>query len=81
MISNDEALENIAANLRRLLDDKGWNQADLARATGESEMQVSRWIRGTQMPSAAALFRLTEALGVPSDKLKSPPPKKIQNRG
>ena len=34
--------------LRSLLDQRGMNQADLARATGWSEAKVSRFVNGTQ---------------------------------
>jgi len=76
MIENSVAKGNIAANIRRLLDDRGWSQSRLASATGEGEMQISRIARGRIMPSAAALARIAEAFDVSIDRLVASPPVK-----
>ena len=74
MIQDDEAKRNISANVKRLLAEHipPWSQADLARATGESEMRISFLARGVNLPSAALLARVAEALGCTSDQLLSP---------
>jgi transcriptional regulator with XRE-family HTH domain len=77
--TDKQVLENIAINLSRLLKKKGWSQADLSRASGENEMRVSSAVRGTNMPSGAALHRFAEVLGVKADEIMDPPPKKIAN--
>ena len=69
MLTDKQALKNLASNLGRLLGDHGWKQADLARATSESEMQISRYVRGVQMPGAAVLARMAEALDASTDNL------------
>ena len=75
MITDKDALRNIAANVERLLADQEppWSQADLARASGENEMKISRLIRGQQMPGAGSLARIAEALAVPLSTLLDRP--------
>ena len=69
MITDEQAIKNLSGNLRKLLEDRRMSQADLARETGDSEMNVSRYVRGAVMPGAGALARLAEALQVPTDHL------------
>lgn len=71
MITDEQAISNLSSNLRRLLADRGMSQAELARITGDGEMNVSRYVRGSVMPGAGALARLADALGVPTDRLLS----------
>lgn len=77
--TDEQVLENIGVNLSRFLEDKGWSQADLSRASGENEMRVSSAVRGINMPSGAALHRFAEVLGVKVDEILGPPPKKPAN--
>lgn len=71
VITDDEARKNISANLRRLLKQRGWSQGELARRSQESAMNVSRIINGVNLPNAAILARLGEALEVSADFLIS----------
>ena len=75
MIQDDEAKQNIAANVQALMDDRGWKQADLARAVGESPMRISFLLRAQRLPSAAFLARLAEAFGTTTDRLLTDPRK------
>lgn len=77
VISDEQALRNISANIRRLLVDRGWTQLDLAERTGESSATLSRLTRGYHMPGAGLLARIAEAFDVSVDRLVNPPPKKI----
>ena len=77
MLTNDETRCRIAGNVRRLLEARGYNQADLARATGDNEVRVSGVIRGVQTPRADFLARIAEALDVAVDDLLLPLPKKL----
>jgi transcriptional regulator with XRE-family HTH domain len=72
VITDDEAKQNIANNIRILLAERNWKQSDLASATGESEMRVSLAVRGRKLPSAAFLARIAEALNSTVDRLLSP---------
>jgi transcriptional regulator with XRE-family HTH domain len=76
MIQDDEARDNIALNVRRLLDHRGLTQAELAEITRENEMMISRIVRGLFVPNVGTVARIAEALDVSMDRLVSPPPKK-----
>ncbi len=77
VIQDSIAQRNIAANVQRLLADRAtkrqfpFSQAQLAKATGESEMRISKLVRGLAMPEAAFLARIAEALGTSVDSLLS----------
>lgn len=80
VITKDEALANIAANITSTLDKKGMTGGDIARAIKEPDeelqaarMRVSRYKTGKVMPDAVALARVAEALGVTTDFLLSTP--------
>lgn len=69
MISDSQARANIAANVKRILDEKGISQSDLSRATGDSAARISHMIHGKRLPSAGFLYRIAQALGVRCDDL------------
>src|SRR5262249_1161481 len=48
---------------------KGWSQADLATKVGTSFEMISRWERGTTVPSPYYRERLCAALGKTSEQL------------
>lgn len=75
MITDDEARQNISANVRALLYERKWKQADLCRAIGEKPMRVNYLIRGKKLPSAAFLSRVAEALDTTLDELLRQPEK------
>ncbi len=52
-----------------LRKEKKWSQEDLAKKTGFHDRHVSRWERGLSQPSAEALKKLADALGVTTDYL------------
>ena len=74
MISDDDVRANIAANLRAIMDDRGWSQSELARKTGQSDMMISHIMRGTRNPSVARVAQIAEALLIGMDRLVMPPP-------
>ncbi|MBA3483044.1 MAG: helix-turn-helix domain-containing protein [Pirellulales bacterium] len=87
VLTKDQALFNIAANITATLDRKGLTQGDVARAIQEegeelqaARMRVSRYATGKAMPDAVALARIAEALGVTTDFLLSTPPKRRGRR-
>lgn len=52
-------------HVERLVEDmalRGWNNEDLARASGLSSMTISKFIRG-ECRTAKTSFRLAQALG------------------
>lgn len=74
MATDEIVLANIAANVRRLLNARGWSQNELARKTGEKQATINRICNGRNMPSAAILSRIAEAFDVSLDRLVDEPP-------
>lgn len=54
---------------QRLLDEKGLKNADVARATGISNMTLSDWKRGKTRPKADKIEKIASFLGVTVDYL------------
>jgi transcriptional regulator with XRE-family HTH domain len=52
-----------------LLDERGWNQQELADAAGLTQGTVSKYLSGEREPKASALMSIAVALGVPIDQL------------
>ena len=74
MISDDEARQNLAVNLRRLLATRGMTQSQLAEAAHETQATISRIVNGSQLAGGGVLARLAEALDVSADRLLGSPP-------
>jgi transcriptional regulator with XRE-family HTH domain len=75
-----ELLEAIGHNIRRLRDEKGWNQTELGFRAGASPSIISLIENGKRNPSTATLAKIAEALGVevvdlfPKGQRSSPEP-------
>ena len=54
---------------QRLLDEKGLKNADVARATGISNMTLSDWKRGVSKPKEDKMRKIAEFLNVSADYL------------
>ena len=54
---------------QRLLDEKGLKNADVARATGISNMTLSDWKRGKSVPKSDKMRKIAEYLNVSVDYL------------
>lgn len=72
-----DAAENFSANLRAALTDRDMSQAELARRADESEMNISRYVRGKCVPPADVAVEIARALGLTVEHLFLPP-KKVQ---
>lgn len=48
---------------------KGWQQSDLANASGMQRANVSNYVRGQSMPTPQNLKKLADALGIDPDLL------------
>lgn len=73
-LTREEGLANIAANLTRILADRGMNQVALAKRTGIQVMTINRMVRGLHAPNAIDLAVVAEVLDVSVDRLLAPPP-------
>ncbi len=83
MLTDEQAIENLAVNLSRVLAARKWEPIDLAKAIKtESEtidaakMRVSRCLNRKHKPGPAHLANFAEALGVTVDMLLGNPKKK-----
>lgn len=77
-VDHDSAMENFSANLQNALEEKGLSQSDLARLSGESFMNISRYVRGLRIPSAEVAVEIGRALGLTVEQLFLPPKKSRQ---
>ena len=59
-----ELLENIGHNIRRLRDERGWNQTELGFRADTSPSIISLIENGKRNPSTATLAKIAGALGV-----------------
>jgi transcriptional regulator with XRE-family HTH domain len=69
VLSKNEALETVAANVEALILERGWSARELARRSQNSAMRVSRLLNRENMPAADALARIAECLGGSIDSL------------
>lgn len=53
----------IGERAKKLMEEKGWNQADLAENSGVSITQINRLINGVGYPSLRTLERVAKAFG------------------
>ena len=53
----------------KLLEDKGLKNADVARATGISNMTLSDWKKGKSIPKVDKLQKIADFLNVPLEYL------------
>jgi transcriptional regulator with XRE-family HTH domain len=73
VITDEQAKEWIAANVSRLMKERGLTQVDIAAITGEQQMRIWRIANGLNLPSSAVLKRVAEALETTADELMSEP--------
>src|SRR4051794_10069999 len=64
MAENTEARARFGGWLSTTMSSRGLSQAQLARAVGVADTQVSRWRRGQVVPTVQYLQRLADTFGV-----------------
>jgi transcriptional regulator with XRE-family HTH domain len=57
-------MDEVGREVRKLREERGWNQAKLAVEAGMAPSAVNQIENGKRSPSAASLTKLAEALGV-----------------
>jgi transcriptional regulator with XRE-family HTH domain len=77
MISEEQAVQNVAANLERLLEARDMTQRDLARAVGVYDSVISQIIYGRHVVRYTLLAQIAEVLDVSMDRMIAAPPEKI----
>lgn len=73
MITDDQIRERLAANICRLLSERGMSQVELSRKSHETAMSISRLCRGLHLVNAGTLVRVAEALEVDVSELVAQP--------
>lgn len=68
-ITDDDLRGRLAANVRRLIAERGSSQAELADASGQTRIQISRVCRGEYLPGSGSVLRIASALGVSVEDL------------
>jgi transcriptional regulator with XRE-family HTH domain len=53
----------VAANLRRIMYEKGVTQTDMAKALGFTKQSVSHWMRGDHLPRMDKIDKICNFLG------------------
>jgi transcriptional regulator with XRE-family HTH domain len=69
VISEAEVVANIAYNVRVMMADRGWTQAELARRCAMSPMQINHIVHGRQQIGVFYVARLIEAFKCSFDQL------------
>lgn len=64
-----EWLEIFSANLRELLEERGFTQRDLAIASRLSDSTISDYIHGQKIPGLRAIINIAYALEISIDEL------------
>jgi transcriptional regulator with XRE-family HTH domain len=59
----DKNIAAMAANIKKHLDKKRWNQSDLARELNIKPQQLSRWLSGKTPPGLQNVIAIANALG------------------
>jgi transcriptional regulator with XRE-family HTH domain len=65
----EQKKRQFGATLQHHILDRGWRQADLARAAGIGPDNVSVYVRGKSMPGPTHLRKIADALRVHADDL------------
>lgn len=73
VLDDETAVEYISANVKRLLEEQGISQSELARRSDNQRMFISDIVNGNHSPKLGPLSRVAEALGVRVDDLLSAP--------
>ena len=61
--------EKFSTYLKRLLDERGLSQADLAKLTGIRASTISDWINGVYYPKQDKRLLVARVLNIPPDRL------------
>lgn len=64
---------SIAARIAELLKKKGWSQADLAKAAGKKDAEISRWMSGTHNFTLKTISLIETVMGEELIKVKRKP--------
>jgi transcriptional regulator with XRE-family HTH domain len=69
MLTEEDAVRNVAANVRRLIEVRGWTQRDLARAIGVYDGAISTLLAGEHIVRFTLLAQVADVLETSMDRL------------
>jgi predicted transcriptional regulator len=76
MISKNDAMRNLAANVGRLMESRNVNQTQLGDSAEISQGYVCKILAGKVLPNALTVRQIAEFLGSTTEKLLDFPRKK-----
>lgn len=65
----EEFTRAVGHRIRRLREERGWSQEQLAKRAAIDRSQICRYENGRYLPNAITLVRLADELGVTTDEL------------
>jgi ribosome-binding protein aMBF1 (putative translation factor) len=74
-VTDEEAKDRVAANIRQILEERGLSGRALARMTGDTAMRINTVMRGEVNPNIGVLARIAAALQTTVDYLVMHEPK------
>jgi len=69
IVKKDESLKVLATNVQKCMDERDMSIRELARRSENHPNVIMRLVRAEGMPSADAVHRISESLGVSLDSL------------
>lgn len=69
MVTDHDALSNLAENLQRMMEARQLTQHGLARLSGVQQVTISRIFRAQNDPSVCTVLKIADSLGVSLDAL------------
>ena len=68
-MTDDEAKQILAFNIRQLLDERDISGRELAKMTGDNPVTINRLLRGEHVPGVGLVTRIAAALRTSVDYL------------
>lgn len=68
-MSEQEQKKTIANNLRRLINESGKSQKEIAKAIGESPQVLNSWVQAVSAPGIWKVEKLAHYFGVPKSHI------------
>lgn len=68
-MSEVEWMDIFARNLAEIMEEQGYTQEDLARATGLTQVAISNYLNKRRIPNLKAIINLSYELGIDYNNL------------
>lgn len=67
--TREMAKQEFGRRLLSIMQEKGWNQSELARQADMGRDNISCYVRGRSLPDPKSLKKISDALGIPPSEL------------